>query len=159
MGSQLKRALLPCLLVLLLGLVGCGGSDEATGEATLTKAAFIKRGDTICQDNYSKRTEHLEQLNNEYVKGQAKPPSQSLQEKLLVSEVMPIFKEESEELNDLPLPEEEAAQAKKVLEALEGAIADVEANPAQALARGTGVQFREVETLAKDYGFRYCGRS
>jgi hypothetical protein len=156
--NKLQWTIFACLLGLILSLLGCGSGGDETEEG-LTKAVFIKRGDKICQDNYSKRTQRLTQLNNEYVKNQAKPPSQSLQETLLVSEVMPIFQEEAEELDDLPLPDQEAAQAQKIIRALEEAIKGVEANPGQAIARGTGVQFREAEELAKAFGFQYCGRS
>ena len=149
------------LLITALGLASCGDSDEATGEsaeATVTKVVFIKQGDQICKDNYSKRTKLLTALGTKYFKDK-KPPPQSVQEEILVKQVMPVFQEESDELNDLPLPAEGGKEAEAILTGLEDAIAAVEANPARSLKQGTEVEFSDVEKLAHDYGFEWCGRS
>jgi hypothetical protein len=42
---------------------------------------------------------------------------------------------------------------------LEKSIKNVEADPARSLSEGTGVEFKEVEQLAQDFGFEWCGRS
>jgi hypothetical protein len=151
------------MLILILGglAVGCGDSDEATGEegdTTVTKAVFIKQGDRICKDNYSKRGALITKLSKKYFKDQ-KPPPQAVQEKILVNQIMPVFQEESEELNDLPLPEEGSKEAEAILTGLEDAIAAVEANPARSLKLGSEVEFSDVEKLAQEYGFEWCGRS
>jgi len=163
MYLPLKNAFVAGLLVLVLGGIaaGCGSSDEDTGEsgeATVTKAVFIKQGDQICKDNYSKRTQLLTALSTKYFKDK-KPPPQAFQEKILVNQVMPVFQEESEELNDLPLPEEGSKEAEAILTGLEDAIAAVEANPGRSLKLGTEVEFGDVEKLAHEYGFEWCGRS
>lgn len=161
MYTSLRTAFIAGLLALALGVAGCGSSDETTGESastTVTKAVFIKQGDQICKDNYSKRTQLLTALGTKYFKDK-KPPPQAVQEKILVEQVMPVFQEESKELNDLPLPEEGSKEAEAILTGLEDAIAAVEANPARSLKQGTEVEFGDVEKLAHDYGFEWCGRS
>jgi hypothetical protein len=72
---------------------------------------------------------------------------------------MPIFREESEELNALGLPTTETQKAKAILKALKKSIAAVEAEPHVAVTKGTKVQFGPAEKLAHAYGFEYCGRS
>jgi hypothetical protein len=161
MYTPLRTAFIAGLLAMALGVAGCGSSDDSSDEstsATVTKVVFIKQGDQICKDNYSKRTKLLTALGIKYFKDK-KPPPQAVQEKILVDEVMPVFQEESEELNDLPLPAENSKEAEAILTGLEDAIAAVEENPARSLKQGTEVEFGDVEKLAQDYGFEWCGRS
>jgi hypothetical protein len=149
------------LLGLILVSAGCGSSNEATGDSgspTVAKVFFIKRADQICEDNYDKRGALLVRLHNELFKGN-KPPPQAKQEEILVQQIMPIFREESDELNDLPLPQEETEKATQILRSLEQSIESVEASPAQSLRNGTAVAFHNTEQLAQAFGFEWCGRS
>jgi hypothetical protein len=162
MHLSVRAAFVTGLLALSLGMASCGSSDDETGESVsspVAKAVFIKQGDRICKDNYSKRTQRLTRLSNEFFGNGKKPPPQAQQEDILVNQLMPIFWEESEELNELPLPEEGTQEAEEILARIEGAIKAVEANPARSLKRGTGVEFRQAEELAHDFGFEWCGRS
>jgi hypothetical protein len=163
MKQWLRYALAGGLLLVAFGVVGCGGSDgeEATAEAdqpTMIKAIYIEKGDKICQANYAKRGKVLSSLSQKYSGGKNLPPQAKL-EAILVNQVMPIFREESEELNELPLPDEGTEEAEKILAALEKSIEGVEADPARSLSEGTGVEFKEAERLAHEYGFKWCGRS
>lgn len=155
-------------IVALLGIVavvaGCGSGGSSTdatpggADASLTKAQFVKQGDQICRRNYTKR----EKLLVGYLakaKREGAPPPEAVQEEVLVDQVMPIFREESEELNELGLPTKETEKAEAVLRALEGAIAAVESEPDVAIKQGTKVQFARAEKLAHSYGFEFCGRS
>jgi len=156
-----KKAVVVGLLAVALGVGGCGSSDSESGEsgtAAVKKVVFIKKADQICEDNYSKRTKLLTALSAKYSNRQ-KPPPQALQEQILVDKIMPVFQEESEELNELPLPAEGSKEAEAILSGLEGAIAAVEANPARSLKQGTEVEFGDVLELARAYGFEWCGRS
>lgn len=157
--NRATLAFISAIFALSLAVIGCGSDDESTTESRISKAAFVKSGDQICRENYSKRGRVLVSLNEKYVKGKKELPSQALQEELLVERVMPIFREQSEELNELPLPKTGTKEAKQILSGLEEAIEGVEANPARSIKQGTGVEFAEVEALAQDYGFQYCGRS
>jgi hypothetical protein len=168
MGAQVrmdtlsKTSFVVGLLVVALGVAGCGSSGgDTSGDSsttTVTKVVFIKQGDQICKDNYSKRTKLLTVLGTKYFKDK-KPPPQAVQEEILVDKIMPVFHEESEELNDLPLPAEGGKEAEAILTGLEDAIAAVEANPAKSLKLGSEVEFSDVEKLAHEYGFEWCGRS
>jgi hypothetical protein len=160
MKDPLKLACIAGLMLLSLVLAGCGSSDDDTAEggtATISKVAFIKQGDQICRDNYSKRTQLLTGYIERF-KGKELPPI-SQQEEIVVNRVMPIFWEQSEELNSLPLPSKGTAEAEKFLAALEDSIESVEANPTKSIEQGTGVEFREAEQLGEDFGFQWCGRS
>jgi hypothetical protein len=161
MDRLLKLACLTGFVLMTLLPAACGSSDDdaADAGATNSKTAFIEEGDQICQDNYTKRTQLLTQLNDELIKGKKKPPPMAQQEDILVNRVMPIFWEESEELNGVPLPADGTAAAEKILTALEDSIEAVEANPGKSIEQGTGVEFREAEQLAKEFGFVWCGRS
>ncbi len=146
--------------LMALAISGCGSSDSEDAEASsgMPKAVYIQKGDRICQANYAKRTQLLTQLSKKYSGGKNLPPL-ARQEEILVNRVMPIFWEESKELNELPLPEKGAKEAEEILAGLEKSIEGVEADPAKSLSEGTGVEFKEVEKLAQEYGFEWCGRS
>ncbi len=154
-----KRGLLAAVLAMAVLAVsfasGCGDSED---EASLTKAEFVKQGDKICKDNYAKREKFLLGY-VEDIKASGKQPPQAEQEDILVNELMPIFREQSEELSEIGLPETETGQAEKILAAIEGAIEKVEQEPDVAIKQGTGVQFAEAEKMAAEFGFKYCGRS
>jgi hypothetical protein len=156
-----------CALIVVVALLafvcqGCGGSDnedaEAANNTAVAKAIYVEKGDQICKSNYAKRTQVLTQLRKKYPGSKNLPPI-ARQEDILVKQIMPIFWEESEELNDLPLPNEGADEAEKILAALEKSIEGVEADPARSLREGTGIEFESTEQLAQDYGYEWCGRS
>jgi hypothetical protein len=149
------------VIAVVAGCGGGGGSTDATtggGDASLTKAEFVKQGDLICQTNYTKRGRVLAAYLAK-AKEQGAAPPMAQQEALLVNRILPFFQEESEELNELGLPTSDAKKAEAVLRALEEAIAAVEAEPDVAVRKGTAVQFARAEHLAHSYGFEYCGRS
>jgi hypothetical protein len=162
-GIVPRRVTIVALLAFLAFVSGCGGGGGTnvtsdSGDASLTKAQFVKKGDQICRRNYTKR----EQVLLGYlVKAQeaGAPPPQAKQEEVLITRILPIFREESEELDKLGLPTTETKKAEAILQALESAIAAVESEPAAALREGTGVQFAQAEKLARSFGFAYCGRS
>jgi len=161
MRTLLILALAAGVTALTLGSMGCGssgGTDSASGESAVPKALYVQKGDRICQANYAKRTRLLVNLRKQFANG-TKLPTQADQEQILVNQIMPIFWEESKELNALPPPGEGAEEAKEILAALERSIEGVEADPAKSLSAGTGVEFKEAEQLAHEYGFKWCGRS
>jgi hypothetical protein len=158
MNTRLKYALAVGLILLAAGAAGCGSSDDGEAEAkasALPKAIYVEKGDRICEDNYAKRTQLIEGLSQSWEK---LPPLEK-QEEILVKQIMPIFWEESKELNALPPPQEGAEEAKKILASLEESIRDVEANPAKTVRKGSVVEFGDTEKLARAYGFESCGGS
>lgn len=152
-----KTFIAAILAVLIAGFVlgGCGGGDD---EPTLTKAEFIEQGDQICKENYEEREELLMGYLAE-AKAKGKLPPLSEQEAILVDEVLPIFQIQSEELEELGLPKAGTARAEEILAGLEAAIQGVEDQPRVAIEKGSKVNFAAVEKMARDYGFKYCGRS
>src|SRR3982750_4598739 len=144
MKQPLIIALTAALALLALVNSGCGSSDGEDAEASglaVPKAVYISNGDRICKANYAKRTQLLTGLSKEFSGGK-KLPSLARQEAILVNQIMPIFWEESKELNELPLPQEGAGEAEKILAMLEKSIKNVEADPARSLSEGTGVEFK-----------------
>jgi len=160
MKQRVTIALAAALALVAIAINGCGSSDgeDAEASAGLPKAVYIQKGDRICQANYAKRGQLLTRLGKKFSGGKDLPPL-ARQEDILVNQVMPIFWEESKELNELPLPKEGTKEAEEILGDLEKSIESVEANPARSLKEGTEVEFEEVEQLAHEYGFEWCGRS
>lgn len=158
-GIGMRGATVVALLGVVAVLAGCGGGSSTSNgsEASLTKAQFVKKGDQICERNYTRR----EQVLAGYLAKAEKEGQLPLakQEEVLVDQIMPIFREESEQLNELGLPTSETQKAEEILKGLEAAIAAVESEPDVALTKGTRVQFAAVENLAHSYGFEFCGRS
>jgi hypothetical protein len=160
-GIGIRSVVVVALSGIVAVLMGCGGGGSTTnegGDASLSKAQFVSKGDQICELNYTKR----ERVLSGYLAKAEREGGQlplARQEKVLVDQIMPIFQEESEQLNGLGLPTTETQKAEAILEGLEAAIAAVESEPDVALEEGTAVQFGAVEKLARSYGFEFCGRS
>jgi len=102
-----------------LGLIGCGGSDDAE---PLSKAEFKKQATAICEKSRQERYDKVDALPKN-----VQSNKQELK-KLIQSEFIPSFRAMYDELRELNPPEAEAEEFEKVLASLEAAIDKTESN-------------------------------
>lgn len=163
-GSCRATGILSAIVVGLLALLaaGCGGGGGdptaggtgASGEAPLSKAVFIKKGDAICAavpGEFQKRLTGLEKRQEA-----AKKPKPSFAKVAEVATLPPLEKA-VRALEALPPPEGEELQAQTIVKALENAIASLEENPTGELA-GPKSPFAEFQRLTRQYGFKTCSQ-
>jgi hypothetical protein len=136
------------MIFLLFALLvsGCGGSDDEA----LSKSAFVKQGNAICQE----ATEEREKMLADFVKtADPNGNKEELQEKA-VTQILPIYEEAAVKIEDLGAPAGDEAKVEAIVDAMEEAAAKVEANP-QSAAVGD-LPFRKANKAAESYGLKAC---
>jgi len=132
---------------------GDGTSEDGDG-GPLTKAAYIKQGDAICEKVPQRYEEAATKLGEEAQK-QGKPQPKTPEVNLKAA-VPPLYTA-IEEFEDLSPPSGEEQQAEEMIDALEAAAKGVEAKPNSELA-GPQSPFAEYQKLAREYGFKLCSQ-
>lgn len=144
------RLSLPLLAVLVAALIsGCGGDDDSTTTATVSKAQFVKEADAIC-----KKTElEQEKLVNKYYVRLNPNELKAKGEKLVRLAALPPLQTQAEELSELPLPEQGEKEAKAYMKAFEAGLQEAEEDPKSLLE---GKAFADAEAQAAKVGFKVC---
>ena len=154
---MLRNRALVATSVALLALAGgaCGGDDDddgGGGASDVTKEEFIENADAVCADVSAQ----IEEIGND-VSDEA-----SLEEvtELLQDEVLPLFRDQIEQLRGLDLPADDADELEQMFDDLEAATDDVEQqledDPEAALSEDSD-PFAEVNASAREYGLEECG--
>lgn len=137
-------------VVLSLGLAACG-SDSSTSadEDVLTNQELITQADKICTD-----------FNNELA---TKAQKSGLSDKspkskitaFVSDEIVPMYRDEIDELRALEPNSEDADAYAKMIDTLESELDAVEQDPEAAVASNT--PFPEASKLADEFGLQVCG--
>lgn len=146
-------SIFPALVLAALALfaAGCGGSDEES----LSKAEFIKQGDTVCKKiiassfkdglAYARKNQaKLSRLDPEVARGQ-----------VLTAGAVPAVQQGLEELEALGKPEKGGEEVDAFLSETKKALAKMEKEPESSEAN-SGNAFNPVNRAARAYGFKYC---
>jgi hypothetical protein len=148
-GISVNRRLLAGIISVLAisaVLAACGSDDES-----LTKAAFIKKGDAICKRAQSERIARsdagIAKLEEENRIANSKDEAE------LIVETLPPIRAMAEDLADLGTPDEGASEAEAIAPAFEEAVDKAEADPAFV---SSGEAFAKPDRLAEEYGFTAC---
>lgn len=154
-----------CLLVVasafaLGAIAGCGGSDsgESTDSAPLSKAAFIEKGDAICerlQDQQIEALEGYEDAHPEVQKELSRDPSATQGKVVKIVAVAPIEASVSE-FRALAAPEGDEQEVEAILEALEEAAETLEQDPSSFFVVNKKGWFTSLHERAAAYGFKVC---
>jgi hypothetical protein len=137
------------LAALSLLLAGCGGGDDET--SSLTRKEFLKQGNAICAEQTAKRNKLIQDA----IAGldQSKLLPKAEREQIVVDALAP-YAETPEKLAALGAPEGDEEKVEAIVEAMEKAAKDAEANPAKALT--STEQFAEANELSTEYGLTSC---
>jgi len=143
------------MVIALVG-AGCGGSGDSSSTTTgsISKVAFIKKVDGVCQ----KGTERMQRAILVFLKQHkdVKRPNKAQSEKLVGSAIVPSVKTELKELKALDVPEGDEERVEAIISALEEGLETAEANPEAVVASSDAV-FGISGRLAGEYGAEVCG--
>lgn len=140
-------------IALAASVAGCGGGDDDTTAATLTKAEFVKQADAICGDASEKNEEEAEEFAEENDFTLEKATEEQVEE-AISAVLVPSLNEQAEELSALGAPEGDEEQVEAIVTALEDAAAELEDDPSGAFEGDT---LAEPGKLAEAYGLEVCG--
>ena len=140
----------------LLALSGCGGGDGgATAETTssLSKAEFMKKATAICARGTAK-------INAGYSRASAEATKRGAGEHFMNEAaariVIPVRREQLQEIKALGLPAEDEETIEAFLEALQEGIERGEESHASLRAGGPDFAFERAYVLANKHGLESC---
>jgi hypothetical protein len=148
-------AIAVALALAALVVSGCGGGgDSSTATVSVSKAAFIKKVDTVCK----KGTERMQKAILDFLKQHrnVQRPNKAQSEKLVGTAIVPSVETELKELKALEAPEGDEDRVNAIISALEEGLETAENNPEAVVASSDAV-FGISGRLAGEYGAEVCG--
>ncbi len=146
-------------VLVIVTVAGCGGSDDSTSTAAaLTKAQFVKQGDAICKKGDAEIEEGFEDFAKENDIPKNKEPNKAQGAEIVETVIVPNIKNQGEEIRALKVPEGDEDQITAMLDSLDEAIEEAEADP-ETLFDEKSDPFGAANKQAKEYGFKVCGQS
>ncbi len=142
-------------IAVALVVAGCGGGDDSsTTTVSVSKAAFIKKVDAVCQ----KGTERMQRAILVFLKQHkdVQRPNKAQSEKLVGTAIVPSVETELKELKALEAPESDEERVDAIISALEEGLETAEDNPEAVVASSDAV-FGISGRLAGEYGAEVCG--
>jgi len=135
-------------------VLGCGGSENSTETAVvpLTKAAFLKQGDQICEKRLGEKDEAIKTALEQLSPPERTKPSSENLEKLGESALQPIQKL-TDELTELPAPVDDEAAATKITRELKVGLKRAEGDLLHLVETDP---FSKAADAARAYGFKAC---
>jgi hypothetical protein len=151
-----RGAFVAAAIVIALVVVGCGGGGDSTGTAanSISKEAFIKKVDAICQ----KGTERMQRAILTFLKQHkdVRRPNKAQSEKLVGSAIVPSVEKEIAAMKMLEAPAGDEDRFSAILSALEEGLETAKENP-EAVAASSDAVFGISGRLAGEYGAEVCG--
>lgn len=150
-----RGAFVAAAMLIVLVMAGCGGGgDSSTATVSVSKAAFIKKVDAVCQ----KGTERMQRAILVFLKQHkdVQRPNKAQSEKLVGTAIVPSVKTELKELKALEAPEGDEERVDAIISALEEGLETAEGNPEAVVASSDAV-FGISGRLAGEYGAEVCG--
>jgi hypothetical protein len=139
-------------LIAGLVLAGCGGGDSSSTTA-LSKSEFVAQGNAICAKGDKEINAAAEKT---FTQSQA--PSQATQEKFVTDTVIPSIQGQIDGIDALPPPSGDEDQVQAIVDAAQGALDKVKADPSSITGQGSGSDpFADANKLANAYGLDQCG--
>jgi hypothetical protein len=156
--SKRLIAMLAGVMAIAIVAAGCGSSDDSSTDTVvvLTKAEFIKQGDTICKQGNTEIEEGFERFAEENDIPKNQEPSKAQGVELVETVIVPSLKTQAESIRGLGTPEGDEGQAGTLLDSLDEAVETAEEEP-EALFDEKSDPFADVNEQAQDYGFKECG--
>jgi uncharacterized lipoprotein YehR (DUF1307 family) len=153
-----RGAFVAAAMVIALVVTGCGGGSDSSSSSNTTgsisKAAFIKKADAVCQ----KGTERMQRAILGFLKQhkEVKRPNKVQSEKLVGAAIVPSVTTEIEDLKALEVPEGDEERVDAIIGALEEGLEIAEDNP-EAVVSSSDAVFGISGRLAGEYGAEVCG--
>jgi NH3-dependent NAD+ synthetase len=140
-------------------VVGCGGGDDSTAAATITKAEFTKQADAICAKSKETREAAVAEMDEKYyeIEGTdtASQPAngdleRKLAEEMVDNKIVPLMKEQLAGLENLSAPDGDEAEVSKLVESYATLLDETEKEGFKALITFVGID--DFQKKAKAYG-------
>jgi hypothetical protein len=154
-GPRLFGAALACALMAF----GCGSGG---GEGSISKSEFIRRASEICraadgriQAKFAAYGRSSERRKIERAERAGELTFEEASARVAEGILIPVMRQESEELRGLGIPEEGEGRTKALLKAFDEGIKAAEAHPQRAAHDGTEA-FGKSSRLAEEYGLEGC---
>lgn len=142
--------------------VGCGGGGGATAtsasQGPLTKAAFIKRGDAICEEIDKIIDTKAQRYRKKRAKTLNRLSPTAAEEKLVRVIVLPSIAREVDEIEALGIPRADEKKVKAIFDQVGTAIEEAREKPL-AVEGEYGWEenpFTPLEEQLREYGFEPC---
>jgi hypothetical protein len=143
------------VLAVTLIVAGCGGGGDEASTSAISKAAFAKKAEAICQKGSERAAAAFVSFLKKQ-KSDARHPSQADEEELVGKVLVPSVKREVKEFRALGAPSGDEDRVKAIIEALEEGVETAEDDP-EAVASSSDAVFGIASRLAKEYGLEVCG--
>jgi hypothetical protein len=144
------------ILIVVLSVAGCGGgSGDETSAKTISKAAFVKKGNAICEKGSRRMVASFTSFLKKE-EGTVKHPSKADKDELVATVLIPSVKREIREFEALGAPSGDEDRVGEIITALEEGLETAESNPEAVVASSDAV-FGIVSRLAGEYGLEVCG--
>jgi NH3-dependent NAD+ synthetase len=142
------------IAALVLIVVGCGGGEDSSDANAISKQAFIKKADAVCQQSNKRMEAAFVDFLNAHKN--IKKPSRSDYERLVGEVLVPNIRREIKEIQALGTPEDDGDRVDAMVDALEEGVETAENNP-KAVANSSDAVFGIASRLAGEYGLTVCG--
>lgn len=150
MNKGIFRTVLTALAAALAVLVaGCGGGDDET--SSVTRQQFVKQANAICQEQSQKRNKIIGDAIAGMDQNKLLPKTERED---IILEALPPYAETPEKLEALGAPEGDEEKVEAIIQAMEEAAKDAEADPSKALT--STEQFAKANKLNGEYGLSNC---
>lgn len=142
------------LILVVAALTGCGSSSttDASSE-TIPKAQFIAKADAVCAKNEAKQSALIAAFKKQHPYN----GHNQLKEVIEYAAFGPLNKDVTE-LEELPLPDTDTAEAEEFLDSFKQGMKEVEEDPVS-LASYRNSPLEETTEIAEKFGFKICAQS
>jgi hypothetical protein len=146
------------VLAMLAFAAGCGGADDSTASAPVTKAAFIKRADLICSTADVMQPEEADAFAAKHGKETEKMTPVASEEVLVRGVTLPSVKGEIKEIESLEAPDGEEKEVNAIIAGWRLAVRRGEKAPYSVTLWNKPAKdpFTKINKIAVRYGFSDC---
>lgn len=148
-------ALIAAVIAAAMLAAGCGGGgDDSSSSSSISKEEFAAKADAICKDGTTRMQKAIFAALKD--KRSLTKMSQSEQEKIVATVIVPSVKREVKELRALGVPDGDDEKVDAMIGALEEGVETAESNP-EAVTSSSDAVFGIASRLAAEYGLEACG--
>jgi hypothetical protein len=129
--------------------IGCGSNGR--GSSALTQEAFVKQGNSICEEGLKEKDQILNAGFKRLAKGPGEPAKKDVES--LILEIIPPLEDMAEQLGELRPPEKDQKVVEGFIREWEEAVQKAKEDPGSAISP----RFLEAPNLkASKYGLTSC---
>jgi hypothetical protein len=152
MGKGIWIALAVAAAALLAGC-GSASNDGSTQTATISKAKFDKRMESLCEHSEEEKFEKIGIAAHEGMWPKHGEPTKEDLEKITTAVIVPVFKHMTTRMQEMPLPRGSEKKVEAIIATFEGDVRKMETDPSRFVE---GIAFEDGNTAAGALGLVQC---